>query len=88
MPHITIAFCRVRCSFTLASIAAQLNRAAVSHDGALPRRDLDVSRSAAKRTKPCSLEEAVDDTRSHLDGAFLHEDWQPFTVDYDVWPCC
>jgi hypothetical protein len=75
------------CSFTLASVAAQLNRAAVSHDGALPRRELDVSRSATKRNKPCTLEEAVDDTRSHLDDAFLHEDWQPFTVNYDVSSC-
>eukprot|EP00045_Choanoeca_perplexa_P016454 m.223246 g.223246 ORF g.223246 m.223246 type:complete len:1239 (-) comp17266_c0_seq2:141-3857(-) len=69
--------------FALASVAAQLNRAAVKQDGALPRRELDVSRSTTKRTKPCTLEEAVNDTRSHLDDGFLHEDWQPFEVDYD-----
>ena len=69
-----------------ASLASSLNKAAVARDGVLPRREIEPSnRAASKRqSKPCSLEEAIDDTRSHLEDSFLHEDWQPFTVSYDV----
>lgn len=77
--------------FLTAATAAELNRAAVARDGARPRRQLagtennTLVRTLGRRPqRPCTVDEAVDDTASHLSRAFKSDDWTFVTVDYSV----